>query len=93
MNWIEIITIRLSKQENTPRVLDIIRDIKAAQNGPSKNSVSINLYQNKGIESDWTIHLGKNSPGEQAEKSQLGQVIIETFRPFGLVNHSIWERR
>jgi hypothetical protein len=93
MDWIEIISIRLSKQEDIPKVLGIFRDIKATWDEATKKTINIYLYQSKGIESDWAIHLFQKSPGEQPDKSQLGHAIIEAFRPFGLVNHSVWESK
>ncbi len=93
MNWIEVISIRLSKQEDVPKLLRVFHDIKAARNKPLETNVSIKLYQNKNIESDWTIYLCQESPGEQANKTPLGHAIIEAIRPFGLMNHSVWKSK
>jgi len=93
MTWIETINIRLSKQEDTSEFLNIFREMKVAQDNTLDNKISIKLYQNKNIENDWAICLCHKSPEEQANKPGLGYVIIEAIRPFGLLNHSIWENK
>ena len=93
MTWVETISIRISKQENTTKLLNIFREMKAAQDNILEKKVSIKLYQNKNIENDWVICLCHKSSEEQVNKTGLGYVIIEAIRSFGLLNHSVWENK
>ncbi|MCP4757072.1 MAG: hypothetical protein GY866_39925 [Proteobacteria bacterium] len=93
MNWIEIIIVRLSKQEDIPSIEEVFREVGAGRDESADEFVDVALYRNKDVESDWAIHLRRQSSNVRPDKSGLGRMIAEAFRPFGLVHHSVWESR
>ena len=83
MAWLEIISIRLSNQEDVGELLSIFRQI--AETMPV--SAQYDCYKSANVDSDWTIALQHSDEATEPGKSRLGRMIIEALRPYGLVNH------
>ncbi len=83
MSWLEVISIRLSDQENSESVLAVLRQI--VETMPA--SADYDCYKRANIDSDWTFTLNHSDEEMEPGKSPLGHMIIEALRPFGLVNH------
>ena len=93
MNWVEIVNIRLSNPKDISKTLDMFGDLRADKNSVSKENIEISLYQQKGVEGDWAIHIDHKSLDKLVQKSRLAHMIVEMYRPLGLVNYSIWENK
>ncbi len=83
MTWLEVISIRLSNQEDAEDLLSILRQI--AETMPA--SAKYDCYKNATIDSDWMFVLRHSDEAMEPGKSRLGLMIIEALRPYGLVNH------
>ncbi len=90
MRWVEIISVRLSRGKDVPMIQDIFRNIPRSGTGTGV-SIDAALYVDTRVETDWSIHICRDSKKNLAQKSNLGLVLAEEFRSFGLVNHSVWE--
>ncbi len=86
MAWLEVISIRLSYQEDVENLLSILRQV--AETLPV--SAEYHCYKNANIDSDWMFALRHTDETMEPGRSRLGLMIIEALRPFGLVNHTAW---
>ncbi len=89
MNWIEIISIRLFKQDNADELLNILRQIEET----AHPSIVIDFFGNIDIESDCMITIRQANMDRKPEKTRLARMIVEALRSYGLVNHMVWEER
>lgn len=92
MIWIEIISVRLSHGKDAQMVQDIFRNIPRSGTG-TRSSIDAALYVDMRVETDWSIHICRDSENMPAQKSDLGLFMAEALRSFGLVNHSVWKRQ
>ena len=90
MRWVEIISVRLSRDKDIVKVQDIFRLIKTMDSG-AMDPIDITLYVNNRVETDWSIHLYRDGTESPVQKSDLGLSLAESLRSFGLVNHSVWK--
>lgn len=86
MNWIEVIIIRLSKQDDVEELLSILQQIEKT----THPSVVIDFFGNVEIESDWMMTIRHGSTETKPRKTRLGRIIVEALRSYGLVNHQVW---
>ncbi len=89
--WVEIISVRLSGQENKARVKEMLDHIRSGSVHETETKIEAELYVNQKLDSDWSIHLVRSQKDRTVEKTVLGSCIAEAFSSLGLVNHTIWE--
>lgn len=83
MKWLEIIELR-SVGKHQAQVEQGLADLTAGAN------TQINVYRNLTVNTDWSIHLHRESNRDDIHKSPLGLRMAEALREFGLVHHSVW---
>ncbi len=88
MNWFELISIRLSNQEDRKELMSILQEVKDT----AHSSIDIDFFRNVEIESDWMMRVRCGITESVIQKSKLGRVIVEALKPYGLVNHMVWEQ-
>ena len=88
MNWIEIIEIRAlykTKEKLEMELQKILTDIKK-----EKGCLELKIYSRINLETDFVI-LIMNSPGSGKNgESQLGILLNEGLKDYGMVNYSKW---
>lgn len=88
MKWFEMIHLRSTEPETVrlmqtvERLIDELREQKSTQ--------VVNMYRSAGLGTDLNLHLIHDSTGVANEGSRLGLCIAQTFKAFGMVNHSVW---
>ena len=88
MHWIEIVSLRAAGRNKEKAIRLIEGQIERADRNEMK--AEIRLYQHATLETDLSIHLNWNSDREDRNGSNLGLSLVEAFREFGMVSHSVW---
>ncbi len=87
MNGLEIIELR-STVRHQPEVEREITELAASAR--RETTAAVRVFRNKQVDTDWSIHLRVESPGEEEKESSLGLRLAEALRKFGLVYHAVW---
>ncbi|KAF1079189.1 MAG: hypothetical protein GQF41_4492 [Candidatus Rifleibacterium amylolyticum] len=94
IKWIEIISLRFSRAEHSQTFLEVFNQVKREFEAAPNSLLYAELYVNKNVETDWSIHLHwSRRPEEQPARTVLGLSIAECLETLGLVNHSVWEQK
>lgn len=92
MEWVEIIGVRLFNSVDKDKIRKIFSEVSSTLKASPEQPVRADLFVSNRVETDWSIHLCHKSARRLPEKTRLGLSLAETFRSFGLVNHSVWHR-
>jgi hypothetical protein len=90
MKQIEIIELRSSGRNNDLLKKELSRMMNEIANTNDLQDVSIDLYKNQIIPTDFSIHLAHESGRVDSTGTQLGLHICSALKPFGLINHKLW---
>ena len=90
MRQIEIIELRSSGRNNDLLKVELSRIMNETANANDLQGVSIDLYKNQMVPTDFSIHLVHESRRIDSTGSQLGLHICSALKPFGLINHKLW---
>jgi len=88
MKYMEIIYLR-SASEHYPKVELCLKDIDRSIDNEI-NPISIEIYRNFNVDTDWSILLKNEKKEANIQKSSLGLHLAALFKEFGLIHHSIW---
>lgn len=91
MEWIEVIQIRvyygnLGLLEN--KVAEICDEIKQRN-----ESDRVRVYRRQRVDTDISIVLFHEAEPSEMDGSRLALSLVQQFKVFGMVNHSIWIER
>ena len=86
MNVLETITIRLHDLKNEPLVKAALTHIPTDVTGAP---IRIDLFRSATVENDWQVQILRPGGRTTADKSPLAVSLAETFRPIGMVHHSV----
>jgi hypothetical protein len=90
MRWVEIISARLAGSGERPHLDRLADDIRARAESGTEKGVRLEIYRNRLVENDWSIHLYRESEETPAGRTELGITLADIVRPVALVDHSIW---
>lgn len=88
MKWVEVIQIR-SIGKNRKQLEFKLKELIDELGREIKNQMII-TYRHVLIDTDFSIHLFHDSKKVENNGSQLGILIVNILKEFGLVNHSVW---
>jgi hypothetical protein len=87
MKWLEIIKLR-SAGNHTVLLEELFQRI--ANSDKNMGLVEMKIYRHAALESDLSVHLHWKSEKPEKNGSGLGIRLVQAFKEFGLINHSIW---
>lgn len=86
MKWLEIIKLRSAGIEE-----GLLKEfLRSFRSGRSRELVGIETYRHAALENDLSVHLHWESERPAQDGSALGLRLAQTFKEFGLIDHSIW---
>lgn len=89
MKCIEIITLRSVAKWGKKDLHDFLDMARKFFKSPDLQE--IRLFSNALVESDFSIHIHKDSSGETSYKSDVGLYIADQMSELGLVQHTVWK--
>lgn len=90
MKHVEIIELRSSSRDNDLLKMELSRIMDETANANDLQGVSIDLYENQMVSTDFSIHLIHKSGRVDSTGSPLGLHICSALKAFGLINHKLW---
>lgn len=90
MKWVEIINSRLVAPSDPLGLERLFHDIRESVARGSEEGVRMVIYKSRFVDSDWAIHLHRESDNSPLGRTGLGIKLAELIRPMGLVDYSIW---
>ena len=87
MKWVEIIKLRSAGIEQ-----DLLEEFlrSLAKSGQSSELLEIKTYRHAALQRDFSVHLYWKSERAEENGTNLGLHVVETFKEFGLIDHSVW---
>ena len=92
MNWIEAINLSLTIPEDKHKLYDIIKEIKSALSTQNDRPVKLSLYRSTRIDTNWAIHLKRDTTSTIPAKTGIGKNFAGIFSQLGRVEHAIWKK-
>lgn len=89
MKWLEIIEIRLGRENINKRIKLLEKVIKEFK--LEMGNKSIKIFQNVAIDTDFVIQIKHNSDKINKNGSKIGTHLMFTIKEMGLVSHSVWK--
>ncbi|APF18936.1 hypothetical protein [Caldithrix abyssi] len=88
MTRLEIIEIRTTGNNRD----DLERFLKnwQAEVKAKVKTASVKIYQQAGLETDYSVHLRYDPDTTETEYRVLGERLVSDLKEFGLVNHTVW---
>jgi hypothetical protein len=86
MNVLETITVRLHDFKSAPLIKAALMHIPTAI---SMAPIRIDLFRNAAVQNDWQIQILRPAGRISADKSPFAVSLVESFRPIGMVHHSV----
>jgi hypothetical protein len=86
MNVLETIMVRLHDLKSVPIIKAALTHISSAI---TIAPIRIDLFQNAAVHNDWLIQILRPAGRITADKSPLAASLAESFRPIGMVHHSV----
>ena len=87
MKWLEIIKLRSAGVEEGS-LEEFLRSL--VKSGQGEESVEIKIYRHAALQHDLSVHLHWESDRIEPNGTDLGLRLAQTFKEFGLIDHSIW---
>ena len=91
MKWMEIIELRLSRDNKDQKIQllkEIIDEFKI-----ELGDKYIKIYGHITLDTDFIIQLKHRSDKVLSNGSRLGIQLISALREIGLVNHNVWQEK
>jgi hypothetical protein len=92
MSWIEAISLSLDLPENKDRLYKIIRELRSHLESERERDVSLSLYRSTRVNTDWAIHLQRDSSSVSPCKTGFGKDFASSVGNLGKVEHAIWKK-
>jgi hypothetical protein len=86
MNVLETITVRLHDLKSVPLIKAALMHMSSAV---TIAPIRIDLFQNAAVHNDWLIQILRPAGRITADKSPFAVSLAESFRPIGMVHHSV----
>jgi hypothetical protein len=86
MKWLEVIKLRSAGKDSGSLNELLLSMHKFSQRG----LVEIKIFRHAVLESDLSVHLRWESEGPERNGSSLALLLVQAFREFGLIDHSMW---
>jgi hypothetical protein len=86
MKWVEVIRLRTSGEKPGIWEESFLKKDNWTQNG----LVQSRVFRHAALESDLSIHLYWDSQGPGKNGSDLGLLLAQALKHFGLIDHSVW---
>lgn len=90
LRWVEIINGRLDTSAEPLELECLFRDIRNNVLEATGEGIRIMIYRGGVVESDWAIHLHRETDDRPPRRTGLGIKLADLIRPMALVDHSIW---
>ena len=90
MEWVEIINARIAANANPWEMERLFLDIRNNVAADRKEAVRMKIYRSGNVDSDWSIHLHRETGERAPGRTGLGIKLADIIRPMALVDHSIW---
>ena len=88
MEWIEIIRLR-TQPDVEASVIRWLKDMIGSMNGtPGLDEAKI--YTHSAIPGDISLHIVWNTVQELFNESEVGLMIADTLRKYGILDHTVW---
>ena len=87
MKWLEVIEIRISRNDHELLESHFKQLVKEVNKG---KEIKLILYRQLDLDTDISIHLFHDSIKVENSGSDLGLRIASALKEFGLVNHKVW---
>ena len=88
MKWIEIITLRSTRDDLLLLDFESLIDVK--ENYPDGKLEKMEVYRRCTLDTDLSVHLRWNSDRANPEGSSVALHLMQLLKENGLLNHSIW---
>jgi hypothetical protein len=86
MKWLEIIELRAVRIDRT-----LLKQKIALLKDETKCKISIKIYKNARVETDWSIHLLHESELLDPIGSEIALRMKDILKELGMINYGIWE--
>lgn len=86
MNVIETITVRLHDLKNISVVKSALGHVPTTV---ASAPIRIDLFQNANVQNDWHVQILRPAGSDITAKSPFAISLAESFRPIGMVHHSV----
>lgn len=90
MQWVEIINIRAAATIEPSALERLFRDIRNNVAAIKGKGARVVIYRGGSVDSDWAIHIHRQTDERPAGRTALGIELADTLRPMSLVDHTIW---
>lgn len=90
MRWIEVINARIAVNTEPLELESLFRDIRNNVTADTEERVRMVIYRCRFVDSDWAIHLHRETDDRTPGRTGLGMELADIMRPMALVDHSIW---
>ena len=88
MEWIEIIRLR-TQPDVEPSVMQWLKDMVHSMKGtPGLDEARI--YTHSAIPGDISLHIMWNTVQGLFKESEVGLMIADTLRKYGILDHTVW---
>ncbi len=90
LRWVEIINVRLNSSAEHRKLEHLFRDIRNNISETTDEGLRIVFYKGGVVDSDWAIHLNRETDDRPSGRTELGIKLAYLIRPLAMVDHSIW---
>jgi hypothetical protein len=85
MKWLEIIELRAARIDKK-----LLSHKIALLKDESRDKISVKIYKNARVETDWCIHLLYESETLNPRGSEIAIRLKESLKELGMINYGIW---
>lgn len=88
MQWVEVIQVRITKQD-TEQIVFLAQQL-AIEAKEEASCQEVKMYRRTFVNTDLSILLFHDIVSQEKDGSSLGLRIASALKEFGLVNHNSW---
>lgn len=88
MEWIEIIRLRTQPDVESSIITTLKEMIRNLHGTPGLNEARI--YSHSAVPGDVSLHIMWNTVQDIFKESEVGLMIADALRKYGLLDHTIW---
>ncbi len=85
----EVINLRCFDNDIDPLIQRYISPV--LQQSEVKQSYDVTVYKHYKMDMELVISIHRKQRGKSDQKSGLGYQLVRNLKPFGIINHAIWE--
>jgi len=90
LRWVEIVNVRVAATTAPSTLEGLFGDIRRNITSGAEGVVRLVIYRGSLVDSDWAIHIHRETAEGPMGRTALGLELADVVRPVGLVDHSIW---